>query len=445
MSRAAHAAGLRDAGVLFATRVGVYAAAIASQGLLAWLLRPEGRGAYAVCVAFAYLFGVAATLSAEKGAQFLIAAGRLDLSRGVMLALGACLAGSAAAAVAALPLIHSGLAYFRQADTASFELALVLVPAASMSFAASLQLAGLRRFAPLAAFSLAQPVVAVAGLLVLVRHGGMGVDGAILALAAGHVVLLLGCLWDLRRNCGLTFAAPSPGDCRRVLGYGLRHHAARVGTELEPHIGVAALGALAAGRADIGLFAAAAAVIYRLTAISFSVATALFPRIAGGEGAGLETVGLCLRLVCAATAVALALLLAAAEPLVRVLFSAAFLPVVPLFWIMAPGVLAHAAAGVFVAWFNGVGRPGVCSWTIWLGLAAYAAAFAVLYPTLGAPAAAWALAAGTVLRAVVLAAAFHRATGASPRGLWLPRREDFARLWRAGRALATGLRTTRTV
>ena len=118
------------------------------------------------------------------------------------------------------------------------------------------------------------------------------------------------------------------------------------------------------------------------------------------------------------------------------MFSAAFLPVVPLFWIMAPGVLAHAAAGVFMAWFNGVGRPEVCSWTIWFGLAAYAAAFAVLYPALGASAAAWALTVGTVLRAVVLAAAFHRATGASPRGLWLPRREDFARLWRAGRALA---------
>ena len=43
--------------------------------------------------------------------------------------------------------------------------------------------------------------------------------------------------------------------------------------------------------------------------------------------------------------------------LVRILFSDAFLPAVPLLWIMAPGVLAYACAGILGTYFKGYRLP----------------------------------------------------------------------------------------
>ena len=434
----AGAEGGREVAIAFGTRVWVYAAGLATQSMLAWLLLPEGRGAYAICVAFGYMLGIVVALSADMGAQYFSVSGRVDVSRALAAALGVCLAGSAVAAAVALPLIDSGLPFFRKADAGSFRLALVLVLTSSASLTVDLVLSGLRRFTPLLAIFAAQSAVTVAGVALLVRGLGLGVDGALLALLAGHVVLFVGGLMDLRRNFRLSLAAPSPAQCRQVLGYGLRHHTTRVGTEVEPFLGVIALGTVAAGRADIGLFAAVTAILFRVTLIADAVRMVLYPRIVDSDGRNLETFGLCLRLVCAASAGATLLLLAVATPLVRVLLSEAFLPAVPLMTLAAPGIVASAVARLFIAYFNGIGRPGLCSWSVWVGLAANLGSFAALYPVLGVAGAACALSIGTTARAVWLGAQFHRVSGARAPSIWSPRRSDFLYLRATGRTLFAG-------
>ena len=435
---AAGAAGGREVAIAFGTRVWVYAAGLATQSMLAWLLLPEGRGAYAICVAFSYMLGIAVALSADMGAQYFSVSARIDVSRALSAALGVCLAGSAVAAVVALPLIDSGLPFFQKADAGSFRLALVLVLTSSASLTVDLVLSGLRRFTPLLAIFAAQSVVTVAGVALLVRGLGLGVDGALLALVAGHVVLFAGGLLDLRQNFGLSLAAPSLAQCRQVVGYGLQHHTTRIGTEIEPFLGVIALGTVAAGRADIGLFAAATAILFRITLIADAVRMVLYPRIVDSEGRNLETFGLCLRLVCAASAGATLLLLAIATPLVRILLSEAFILAVPLMTMAAPGVVAAAAARLFVAYFNGIGRPGLCSWSVWVGLSANLGSFAVLYPVLGAAGAACALSVGTTARAIWLGVQFHRVSGARAPSIWSPRRSDFLYLRASGRTLFAG-------
>ena len=431
----AGAAAGREVAIVFGARVWVYTAGLATQSMLAYLLLPEGRGAYAICVAFGYVLGIVVALSADMGAQYFSVAAKVDVSRALAIALGTCLAGSVAAAAAAWPLIDSGLSFFQKADAGSFRLALALILTSSASLTVETVLSGLRRFTPLLAIFAAQSVVTVAGVALLVWALGMGVEGALLALAAGHLVLFAGGLSDLRRNLGLVLAAPTLAQCRQVLDYGLRHHTTRIGTEVEPFLGVIALGAVAAGRADVGLFAAAAAILFRVTLIADAVRTVLYPRIVDSNGRNLETFGLCLRLVCIASAGATLLLLAVATPLVRILLSEAFLPAVPLMTMAAPGIVASAAARLFVAWFNGIGRPGLCSWSVWGGLAANLGSFAILYPALGAASAACALSVGSAVRAVWLGVQFHRVSGAPATAVWAPRRGDFDYLRAVGRAL----------
>ena len=143
-------------------------------------------------------------------------------------------------------------------------------------------------------------------------------------------------------------------------------------------------------------------------AIQSLLAYTLLPRIAGSGRPELTT--LCLRVVSRGTVAAMLAVLAISTPLVRILFSEAFLSAVPLLWIIAPGVLAYACAGILGTYFKGIGRPGICSWAVSLGLAANLIAIPVLYPVVGVSAAAWGLTLGMICRLVLLAAAFARAT-----------------------------------
>ncbi len=422
--------GAREVALVFGTRLGVYGFGIVGQSLLAYLLLPAGRGEYAVCIAFGSVLGVISALSAANGGQYFAVAGQINLSRCLCAATGIGLVGGIVAAVAATPLIHSNLAFFQKADSNSFQLALLLVPLISVSYVAELQLAGLRRFAPLARILLLQSFTIVAGVMVLVWTFNQGVDGAILALIAGYVIKLICSLWDLRKACGLRFEMPCASEFRRIFGYGLRYHLAQVGNEIEPRVGVFVLGALA-GRADIGLFAAASTIMLRLGFLPSSVAVVLFPRVAKDSKASMAAVGHSLRLVCLATAGAVVAFLAICEPVIRVLLSEAFVPAVPLLWIMAPGIVAYAGSNIFVAYFTGSDRPGVCSSALWMGLVANVATCLLLYPTLGVSSVAWGITVGLAARAVFLAFMFHRATGLSLQSLWLPRRNDATYLWKS--------------
>ena len=430
--------GGQDVSVTFATLAGMAGLTLLIQGLLAYMLLPEGRGAYAVCIAFGTLLGLLLTPGAQQGAQYFVAARQMSVSQGVSSSLIICFGGGGLAAALAVPLIYSGLAFFEKAETHTFLLSLALGPLTAISIALDHQLVALRRFRHLAVFSMLRVAANALTLLVLVRSLGLGVDGAIIAFAAGHGVMIAACLLYLRRHCGLVFEMPGSSNISRVLGYGLKYHAARLGNAIEPHLGVVILG-LIASQGEIGLFAAASALMLGFMLVSNAVGNALFPRVAGAER--VEMVALGLRLVCVGTAIPMLVLLAFSAPLVRLLLSEAFLPVVPLLWIIAPGMLAHAISGIFMTHFKGANRPHICSWAVFLGLCANLSALLLLYPRLGVEAAAWGMTIGMVCGCLFLAIAFHRTTRTGLPAVWLPRRRDASFLWAAGRsALSGGIR-----
>lgn len=416
-------AGGREALGLLGAWVGVYALRFLTQCLLAWALLPAGRGEYALTVMFASLLGIALSLSVDRGAQFAVMAGRLSVSRSLTAAVGVCLAAFAVAAALALPLIGSDLPFFRRADPAWFRLALPLALLVPLAAVAERQLTGLRRFGPAAALLLLRPAAVAVGVLALVWGLDLGVGGAVLALAAGNLLFFLGALRNLRRRGPLRPERCSRGELRGVLSYGVESHAGRLGEALTPRLGVLALGFLAAP-AEIGLFAAAGALVMPLSLASVAAGTALIPRVAAGEVKREEMVGVWLRIVCLATAAAAAVLLPFSGPLVRLFFSEAFAPIVPFLWIMAPGVVAYAGTGLLAAWFQGTDRPGVVSAGTGLGLAVHLGAIFLLHPLLGVSGVAWALTLDSAVRLAFAAAAFRRTTGAPLAALFRPRRSD---------------------
>lgn len=425
------ASGGVEAALVLASRSWVYAAGVLMQSILAYSLLPEGRGAYAVCVTFAYLASVALPLSAEFGAQYFATTRRTSLSKCVVAALGGSLSVGVLAVLFTVPFLQADVPPFNKADASAFALALLLAPLCAGSFALELQLAGHRRFSALAALLAGQSILVVAATVLFVHGFDWGVDGAIMALVVGHAAFFAGCVRELRRRFDLRFELPTAAELRRILGYGLRYHVTRVGSEIEWRIGIVVL-ALLASREDIGLFAAVSVVALRLNAITTSVGIALFPRVAGAAHDHTEIIGRCQRLALFVTGAALAVVLAVSTPLIRLLLSEAFLPAVPLLWILAPGVLAHSATAMINTYFQAANRPGACSWAVWFGLAANAASMWMLYPSLGIASAAWGYTIGSLVRSTVAAALFHCFSGAPARVIWMPTRDDFAYLRHAG-------------
>ena len=423
---------------MFATLAGMAGMTLLVQALLAYLLLPEGRGAYAVCIVFGTILGSILSPGAREGAQYFAAAGPVSVSQCVSSLLVICLVGGGLAGALSAPLIYSDLAFFQKAETPTFLLALAMAPVAAISIALDHQFVALRRFRRLAVFSMLRLLVNVLAILVLVRVLGMGAGGAVIALTAAHGIMIAACLLDLRGHRRMAFELPRLSSLTLILGYGLRYHPARMGAVLEGHLGVFVLG-LIATQSEIGLFAAASALMLGVLLISNAVGVVLYPRVAGQER--LELVALCLRLVGAATALCLLVLVALSVPLVRLLLSASFMPAVPLLWIIAPAILASALSAIFVTHFKGTNLPGVCSWAVFLGLSVNLSVLLLLYPRLGVAAAAWAMTAGMGSGCLFHAIVFHRTTRMSLAAAWLPRRSDVTYLWAAGRsALAGGIR-----
>ena len=435
----ASTSGAQDIAAIFATRLVLVVFGLLTQSVLAYTLLPAGRGAYAVCVLFASLLGVLFAPGVQHGAHYFVLTQRAGVSQGVSAALAVCLAGTGVAVALALPLIQSDIAFFHKAETRAFYLALVLIPLTAFSLSVEHQFAALRRFGRLAVFSLLRGGAQALALVFLVWNQGLGVNGALVAFAAGHCVMIAVGLRDLRRHCGLVPEMPRRSSLRRILGYGLKNHVARIADSIEWQLGALVLG-LIASRAEVGLFAAASVLMFRFSMISYVVARALLPRITGVETVRPELVARCLRLVGWTTAAALAGFIALSTPLVRLLLSDAFLPAVPLIRIIAPGVLACAVSGVFEVYFMSVNRPQVCSWAACLGLGVHLGALFLLYPTLGMAAAAWALTLSYTGRCLFLAIMYRRTTQTTWQALWRPRRDDATVLWALGRSVIRAIR-----
>ncbi len=417
----ARAIGGRDAAVFFTTQCILLVLALLIQSILAYTLLPEGRGVYAVCTAFSALLLLIFTPGIMDGAQHFIMTGKMDISESMSAVLVIGLASFGLSILIAVPLIHSDIAIFRKAEPLSFYLAILLIPLMAPSLAMLPQFIAIRRFERIGVFSVFR--VSVNALSILLLAWFWGINGAIMAFGVGHLVGLVLCIRHLRRHSGLVLKMPSRSTLDPILGYGLRNYAAQISGRIKPLANVVVLGFIASS-SEIGWFAAANALMFRFSLIAEAICSALLPRITGEERNRTELVASCLPLVLWGTAAALAAFLPVSVTAVRLILSEAFLPVVPLCWILAPGVIAHAFSEPFQIWLRSINRPEICSWAASLGLCVNLGMILLFYPALGVEAAAWAVTGGFVCRCIFLAIVFRKMTRTPWNSMWQPRRVD---------------------
>lgn len=430
------ASGGREVLTVLATRGGILAFGLLTQSLLAYGLLTSERGAFATCSVFALLLSLLFAFSADRGAQYFVIANRMSVSQSVSLGLCISLLGSAAACAAAIPLIHSELGFFQKADPASFYWALILLPLRAVNSVAEMQLMGLRRFKALGLCMLLQSLSVSLAMTGLLLGLDLGVEGALFSMALGQLVSLCACFWQLRQHAVLVWEMPSLRGAARLLQYGGKYHGARIGMELEMRAGTIALGLLA-GRADIGLFAVAIALMSRFNIIANAVASVLFPRVPKAAAKDNPALfALCLRYVAWVMGGALLAFLAVSEPLVRLLLSEAYVPIVPLLWILALGIFAYGISAIYMTYFSGIDRPEICTWSVWISLCVNGTLLLALFPRIGGlSGTAWAMSLGLLCRCGFLSVMFHRSSHETLLSTWRPQRSDLAYLRTMGRSL----------
>ena len=341
--------------------------------------------------------GVIFTFGTDRASQYFVMSGKIDVSSGVWASVLFVVLGSFVGMVVGLFLIKSDISFFQKAGTSSFLLSLLLIPLYSMVTALQLHLSGLKHFKTVAKITCIQGVVSVFFIVIFVWHFNGGVNGALWAMILSSIISVMLFTNSLFSNCGLTFLIPKIAHYKMIVSYGLRYYMARLGQVVDIQLGTVLL-AFYATREEIGLFTAASALTLKVLLFSTSIETSILPRIVSSQDKKNELLEYGVRVSGLFTAICISMVVVFSVPLVNILLSNEFIDAVPLIWIIAPGIIANGVSKIFIAYFRGINRPGVCSITIWSSLTTNAVVFVTLYPSIGLPAAAWAMTAGYFVR-----------------------------------------------
>jgi len=415
--------GTKDTITIFSAKIVTLLVGIGMQSCLAWFLAPDGRGSYAVCIIFASLLGILCGFGIDVAVQYYVASNKMSVSDGVSVALSYAIAGSLLAVSLGIILMQTRLSFFTKASQESFYLALFFIPVSMLTSFFPLLLIGLRQFKWMAIFSVLQSIAQLIGVIILVGIFSLGVNGALTAIfLTGLIVIALNFIF-LRKKYGVILTWPSINHVRLIFSYGIRYYFARFSNILNFRIGTVIL-AFFVSCSEIGFFAVATQLMAYVIMIPDVLNDVLLPRIAVDSNGRASLVAQSVRLSGTVCGAIIIILLLISKPLVQILLSPAFLPIVPLMWILAPGIFVRSISKITIPYFNGTNHPGISSIAVVLGVATNLVLLAVLLPLMGLPGAAWAMTLGYFVSSFVLIKKFHSISSLTFIDVWKYKRKD---------------------
>jgi O-antigen/teichoic acid export membrane protein len=420
---------------VYATRLLQFACTVAVTFLLARLLGPDGRGVYSLLLLLPSTLFAIGQLGLPSALTFFAGAGRSLRSLVVAaIGLGATLAGVLLiAALVALPPLQPML--FSAAPLQLLQVATLALPIQlAASFFGSI-LWGRQLVRPYSRVLAVQSVgwlLAVAGL---VGIGGLGVQGALagylLVTGGGAAAVVALVLRERAREAGRDGGSGAPREPVAVgslLGYGLRLYPAGLTTFLSYRADLFLLSALRGDAAAIGLYALAVSFAEISFQVPDSVATVLYPRVAGTERADAHRMAPSMaRFTLLVTAIAALALIPLAWLAIRIVlpaFEGSMLP----FLILLPGTVALGLSKVLSGYISGLGRPEPVSAIAATALGVNLLVNVILIPPLGIAGAALASMTSYALHAVLTIGLASRLSGAPYREFISPGRPELRRL-----------------
>lgn len=429
--------GGRELVVAYLPQIWVFTIGALNFAALSRLLGTEVMGSYAICTVYVLLLLQLFLLGSEYGTQYFMMAKKITVSETFTLNVIYSTAAAVLSVGSGLTLVWLEIGFldpfFGKAPRETLYLSMTMLFPLALGHALIIQLSGLRRYGILARVQLFRSLAQAGTVLTLVWALDLGLNGAILALTASHIVMVTLLLRELGREYGTKMALPRKNWLARTIGYGVRANPLHLGMSCERRMGLIGLGLVASG-SDVGVFNVAISHVTRLADIPHVVGVVIYPKLFGDDSGAersdsAHVFSLWLRLTGAIMVAVAAALVVFSWPGVLILHGRAYLGAVTLLWILAPGLVAWALCSVLVPYFNSIEQPGVTSWSMGIGLLVNLACLVILLPGQGIEGVAIALTAGILTRMLVLAVMFHRATKLRFASVWIPRRSDLGYLW----------------
>ncbi|HSW47063.1 MAG TPA: polysaccharide biosynthesis C-terminal domain-containing protein [Phycisphaerae bacterium] len=415
----------------FGSRIAILILGLASQSCMAWFLAPAGRGSYAVCLLFTTMLTLICLFGCDVAALYFVASRRSTLSEGIMNTLLYGGSGCLLAIVAGLVVMQMPLAFLTKASVSAFHLSLVLIPIGFFSSTLVLMLNSLSEFVWLAVFTVGGSLTHLVFTVLFVPLLGWGVEGAMVATNVSGLITIAAVLVLFRRRHGLRPVRPSWPSVVDMFHYGVKYYVGKISNNVNFQVGAIIL-AFFASKEEIGLFTLATMLTAQIMMIPDTLTTVLIPRVATDKHGRRDLIAQCARVTLILCGLGLLGLCMFARPIVGILFSEAFLPMVSLVWISSLGILVRSATKVMVPFMLNTNHPGITSISTAIGMVTNVILLWLLMPRWGLDGAAWAMTFGYLTGAAVLLAGFVRISGLRHREIWRFRWTDwtsFVEVW----------------
>jgi len=177
----------------------------------------------------------------------------------------------------------------------------------------------------------------------------------------------------------------------------------------------------------VGLLAVAVQVMAKgVMTIPETMMTVLLPKASEDKTGRPELIARCARLTGLVCAILILIIAASATPIVRLLFSPSFVPVVSLIRILAVGTLVRCTCKVFTPYLQGMNHPGIESFAVAMGAVVNLVALLCLLPVIGLPAAALSITLSYLTSSAIVTLGFVRLSRLDCRQTFWLSRSDLA-------------------
>jgi O-antigen/teichoic acid export membrane protein len=417
--------GLIDTAFAYFAQIITILAGVAVQSCLAWFLGPSDRGSYAVCLVFGYIVGILSCFGIDGALQYYTASKKIDLSQIMSMTILLSLFSSILGLSIGVGLLNLDLEFFQKASTNSFLITLLYIPVSILDAVFTKLLIGLKEFKSISIFAFVKGSLNFIGLIILVYFLSLGIDGALYAIIIAWAITVAVQFIYMFQKYHFHLGVPLKRNILEILHYGRRFYFTRLGNIMNSQIGTVIL-AFFLTSAEIGYYAVATKLVAYVIIIPDGLGNALLPRVAASADGKIDLIMRCSRLSGSICGMILILLLVFIKPLIVILFSSSFLPVIPIVWILIPGILIRCITKILISYFNGINRPEIPSLATITGVTANLTSLLLFLPFMGLQGGAVAMSCGYLVNASVLLSRFSKFTKISFFSFWGLKKSDLA-------------------
>ena len=419
---------LRDPTYTFLSKFATIFFTIGTQSCLAWVLCPEKRGSYAVCIMFSTLLSLLFMVGSDTASIYFVSSRKFSLSEGVLYTLIYVGLGSVLAILVGIFLINLNLKFTSKAPLSSLYLVLLTIPTSVFMFVFTRLFTAIQDFKWFAIFTGLGYLLQLVFTLLFVLTFKLGINGAIISLFLNGLITSSSILIFLNHKYKFHRVAISFSKLRDMLSYGLRYYVGKISNTVNYQIGTIIL-AFIANVPEIGMFAVGFQLVTKAMLFPDTLGTVLMPKSSSLMDGGKDLVAYSARVTLVVCGVALLLLAILAKPVIYILFSEKFALAVPLLQILCLGVFVRSVCKIFTPYLLGTNHPEIASISVLIGTLINLGLLWYLYPIIGIKGAAVGMVVSYLVSSTILLLGFLKYSQKSLTDVFSFRKQDWVYIY----------------